>query len=204
MLIQHTSVRGFSIIAVTGALIIISLLTVTALQLAQDHLRRAVLSADYAVALQAAESALAAGECDLAVATRTPIRRNCPATVDAARVAALDPITLAGFVPGLCGQGTEAGLCWPLQGQSASKLADLIENGSRSVTVTTTKQRDGRSATPARYVIEPIPDALPGQWIQAGAERPPSLFRITAAGFGTNPQINVLLQTVFRPRANEP
>ncbi|SFP42689.1 Tfp pilus assembly protein PilX [Ralstonia sp. NFACC01] len=204
MLIQQTSVRGFSIIAVTGMLIIISLLTVTALQLVQDNLRRTGMSADYAIALHAAETAFGAAECELAVATGTPIRRNCPVTMDAARIAALDPVTLAGFVPGICGQGTEAGLCWPLQGQSASKLANLVQSGSRSVTLTTAAQRDGLSATPARYVIEPIPDALPGQWLQAGAGRPPSLFRITAAGFGINPQINVLLQTVFRPRANEP
>lgn len=204
MLSQQTRERGFSIIAVTGTLIIISLLMVTALQLVQDHIRRAVLSADYALAMHEAEAALTAAECELAIATRSPTPRRCNAAMDDARIAALNPVTLAGFNPGRCGEGAELGLCWPLQSQSAPKLAHLIESGANAVTLTTTAQRDGRSATPARYVIEPIPDGLPGQWIQAGAERAPSLFRITAAGFGVDLNVNVMLQTVYRPRAVEP
>lgn len=191
-------------IAVTGTVIIISLLMVTAWQLVQDHIRRAVLSADYALALRQAEAALAVAECELAIATDSPPPKNCNAAMDDARVAALNPATLAGFNPGRCGEGAELGLCWPLQGQSAPKLAQLIESDANAVTLTTTAQRDGRSAKPARYVIEPIPDALPGQWMQAGAERAPSLFRVTAAGFGVDHHVNVMLQTVYRPRAIEP
>ncbi|AQW31735.1 hypothetical protein B0B51_17375 (plasmid) [blood disease bacterium A2-HR MARDI] len=55
-----------------------------------------------------------------------------------------------------------------------------------------------------RYVIEPIPDALPGHWIHANATMAPRLFRITAAGFGNDPAIAVVLQTVFRPRLPQP
>lgn len=204
MLNQQPWERGFSIIAVTGTLIIISLLMVTALQLVQDHVRRTVLSADYALALHEAEAALAAAECELAIATRSPTPRSCNAAIDDARVAALNPATLAGFKPGRCGDGAELGLCWPLQGQSAPKLAHLIESDANAVTLTTTAQRDGRNAKPARYVIEPIPDALPGQWMQAGAARAPALFRVTAAGFGVDHHVNVMLQTVYRPRAVEP
>ena len=204
MLNRQERAYGFSIIAVTGTLIIISLLMVTALQLVQDHVRRAALSADYALALRGAEAALAAAECELAVATGTPTRNSCNVSLDDARMAALDPVTLAGFIPGRCGQGAEAGLCWPLQGQPVQALAGLLENGTSAVTVPTTAERDGRTPTSARYVIEPIPDALPGEWIRAGATRAPSLFRITAAGFGLDTQVNVMLQTVYRPRGVEP
>lgn len=204
MLSRRAKERGFSILAVTGTLIIISLLMVTVSQLVQDHVRRAVLSADYAIARHEAEVALAAAECELAVATGTPTRHECHVPQNDARIAALNPVTLAGFNPGQCGQGAELGLCWPLQGQPAQTLAKLLDDGKNAVPVPTTTERDGHKPTPARYVIEPIPDALPGQWIQAGATRAPSLFRITAAGFGVNPQVNVMLQTVFRPRAVEP
>lgn len=200
MLKRKTRERGLSSIAVTGALIIISLLMVTAFQLVQDHVRRSALSADYALALHAAEAALTAAECELAVATGTPVRNGCRMALDDARIVALNPITLAGFVAGRCGQGAEVGLCWPAQGQSVQDLAKLLESNRNAVTIPVTAERDGRIPAPARYVIEPIPDVLPGQWAQAGATHAPSLFRITAAGFGVDPQINVMLQTVYRPQ----
>nr|WP_311526647.1 pilus assembly protein PilZ [uncultured Ralstonia sp.] len=192
-------------IAVVGTLIVMSLLMVTALQLVQDHRRRATLAADHALALQEAETALAAAECGLALATGTPIHNDCRATPDDARIAALNPITLAGFVSGRCGQNAELGLCWPTPGQSVRALAKLLDDDTNSVVLPIVTQRNGRSpALGARYVIEPIPDALPGQWVQAGAARGPSLFRITAAGFGGDKQVNVMLQTVYRPKGIKP
>ena len=73
MLNRQEKAYGFSIIAVTGTLIIISLLMVTALQLVQDHVRRAALSADYALALRGAEAALAAAECDPNILAISPL-----------------------------------------------------------------------------------------------------------------------------------
>lgn len=214
MLIPQQNERGFSMITVVGSLIIISLLMVTALQLTQDHRRRATLSDEYALALYEAETALAAAECQIAIATGTPSRDDCDVTLSDARIAALDPVTLAGFIPGDCGQGATRGLCWPRQHESASALADLVKSDAYAVTLTPSDARGGRKTTPARYVIEPIPDALPSQWIQAGAPLMPSLFRITAVGFAaasvdaggakTDSQVNVMLQTVYRPRVDEP
>jgi len=214
MLSLQAKNRGFSMIAVVGTLIIISLLMVTALQLVQDHRRRATLAADYALALSEAEAALSAAECQIAVATGTPIHSDCRATLGEVRIAALNPITLAGFTQGRCGQGVELGLCWPMQDQSVQALANLVKSEAHAVTLTSTDTRGGRKTTPARYVIEPIPDALPGQWLQAGEPRMPTLFRITAVGFAaenvdawgtkTDSQVNVMLQTVYRPRVDEP
>ena len=188
MLITQAQARGFSIIVVTGALAMIGLVTMAAWPLVQDHSRRAALSADRALALSEAERALDAAECEIAIATGTPPRRGCAGVRDAARAAALNPITLAGFRPGQCGDA----LCSPLTGQTAQGLSDLLAETWRE------------PAQPARYVIEPIPDALPGEWAQAGTARAPSLFRITAVGFGLTEKVTVMLQSVYRPQADEP
>jgi len=193
--------RGFSIIAVTGALVIIGLLMMAALQLVQDHRRRATLSADRALALHEAEVALAAAECAIAVGAGTPHGDDCKATPNAARIPALDPITLASFVPGHC----TPGLCWPLPGQTVQSLARLLTDDPQAVMVPAADPDNWRRPSQrARYVIEPIPDALPGQWMQAGTVRAPALFRITAVGFGSDERVNVMLQTVYRPRVTEP
>lgn len=199
MLRPKTNDRGFSIFAVTGALIIIGLLMMAALDLVQDHRRRATLSADHALAMQEADAALAVAECELAVATGTPAHGDCRATPNAARIAALNPVTLAGFVRGSC---QPHGLCWPLAGQTAPALANLASTtGHTSAeevsSTTTTESRQPKHR--ARYIIEPIPDTQPRQWVHAGTAPYPVLFRVTAVGFGTDEDVKVMLQTVYRP-----
>ena len=215
MLTRQARVSGFSIIAVTGALTIIGLLTMAAWSLVQDHSRRAALSADHTLALSEAERALEAAECEIAIATNTPhSNQNCHAKPDPARVAALNPVTLSGFTPGKCGsEAPVRGLCWPSQNESATALAGLVKSTAHAVPLDPANARGGRNTTPPRYIIEPIPDALPGQWIHASAPRAPSLFRITAVGFGStsvnsggkpaDALVNVMLQTVYRPRVVE-
>ncbi len=205
MLIAPTNARGFSIIAVTGALTIIGLLMMAAWPIAQDHSRRAALSADRAIAMHQAERALDAAECEIAMATGTPHPRPCVGAPDAERAAALDPITLAGFSPGQCGQSaaTQA-LCWPLPNQPLQALSKLLAPDTNAKALDPVPDAWRASAHPPRYVIEPIPDALPGQWMHAGAARAPSLFRITAVGFGQSEKVNVMLQAIYRPQAVQP
>ena len=206
MLILQTRDRGFSMIAVTGALIIIGLLMMAALRLVLDHTRRASLFADHALAQQDAEAALIAAECRIAVATGTPPPDNCGTVHAEEDVAVIDPLTLSGFVPGHCGQGAALGLCWPIDGQSAQSMSGLLADNPEGPALFARVQTSARTspALAARYVIEPIPDVLPGHWIQAGSPRTPSLFRITAAGFGTDREVNVMLQTIYRPRVATP
>jgi Tfp pilus assembly protein PilX len=197
--------RGFSLVIVMAAVTLLGLLTMAALHLALDQRRRAGLTIDHALAKQAAEKALADAECELSVATGTPSAAPCTARPSPERIAALNPVTLSGFVAGTCGEGVARGLCQPLTGQSLWALATLLEATSHGVEVDTGSAVGARHpAHRARYVIEPIPDARPGQWIQAGAAPQPRLFRITAAGFGADPEVSVVLQTVFRPGASSP
>lgn len=151
MLSRHAKAHGFSMIAVVGPLLIIGLLMLTALHLSQDHLRRATLAADRAVALREAESALTAAECEIAIATDTPYRsEDCRAAPDAARIAALNPVTLSGFAPGACGEGAArgcAGLCRvspPLRSRNWLE-ATLTRSRSRRAM----PSRGGRHSPPA-------------------------------------------------------
>jgi Tfp pilus assembly protein PilX len=207
VLTSQTHDRGFSIILVIGALSTISLLMVAALHLVQDHRRRSSLFADHALALQEAEAALAVAECELALATDTPSLGDCTPAPSAARITALNPINLAGFVRGHCGQDTpRRGLCWPAEGLSAQALAGLAGTTSSNAvplprTTTVSPRQPMRNA---RYIIEPIPDTQVGQWVDAGTPPSPWLFRITAVGFSADEHVNVLLQTVYRPRAIQP
>lgn len=204
---RQVHARGFSIIAVVGTLIIMGLLMVSALQVVQDHRRRATLSADHALALSEAEAALATAECRLAFATGTPSRGDCPAISNPARDTTLDPVTLAGFVAvGTCGNDDlTRWLCIPRAGQTAQELAKLLQPTTLAAELPEVAAMEGRiPAHHARYVIEPIPDVQPGQWMHAGTASAPHLFRITAAGFGTNDDVNVLLQVVYRPRVAQP
>jgi len=205
MLSRCARTSGFSMIAVTGALIIIGLLMVGALHLVLDHNRRAALSADRALAMHEAEAALAAAECEIAIATDTPGREGCQAELDAARIAALDPVTLAGFARHQCGKNSASrGLCWPQDGESVETLSELTLNERNAISLLPTDSPWRQPAHRARYVIEPIRDALSGQWVHANASRIPVLFRITAVGFGADEAVYVKLQTVYRPRGTEP
>ena len=206
MLNRRGGTSGFSMIAVTSALIVIGLLMVGALHLVLDHNRRAALSADHALAMHEAERALTAAECELGIATGTPGIEDCHDEVGTARIAALDPVTLAGFVPQQCGQDSaRRGLCWPEEGDSVETLSGLRLDERNAIPLPPPADDSWRQpAHPARYVIEPIRDALPGQWIHANASRAPVLFRITAVGFGTDEAVHVKLQTVYRPRGTQP
>lgn len=204
MLNPRVNRSGFSMIAVTGAVIIMGLLMMGALHLVLDHNRRAALSADHALAMHEAERALTAAECEIAIATDTPHREGCHTEPAAARIAALNPVSLAGFVPQQCGKETaNRGLCWPQEGQSAETLSGLLFDERNAIPLPPPRDSWRQPAHRARYVIEPISDAVPGQWIHANASRAPVLFRITAVGFGADEAVNVRLQTIFRPQGTE-
>lgn len=124
--------RGFMLVFVMTATVLLGLLTMAAFHLVLDHRRRTSLSIDHALAMRAAEAALAAAECELSAATATPASPACTAAPSPGRIDALDPGTLAGFVAGACGSGPARGLCRPLPGQSLwtdSRLLDTTTDG---------------------------------------------------------------------------
>ncbi|WP_296227891.1 pilus assembly PilX family protein [Ralstonia sp. UBA689] len=200
-----TQARGFSLVIVVTAVALFGLLTMAAFHLMLDQRRRVSLTADHALAKHSAEFALAEAECELSVATDTPATPGCATIPPQDRIAALDPVSLRGFVAGACGSGIALGLCQPLPGQSILALAGLLDETTFGVPIEAppiTPDSERVPALDARYVIEPIPDRWSGQPAQADEMPQPRLFRITAAGFGADPAVNVILQTVFRPRVS--
>ena len=201
MLSDSAKARGFSMMVVMPAVALLGLLTMATFHLVLDQRHRTSLTADRALAKYAAEMALNAAECELSVATETPTKRECMAALPRERIAALDPVSRRGFLPGTCGSGISLGLCQPQAGQSLWTLARLLDTTTLAVEMDTrvpdTERIAGRAA---RYVIEPIPDRWPGQAMHSDGTPPPWLYRITAAGFGADPTVSVVLQTVFRPR----
>lgn len=197
--------RGFSLVFVMTAVALLGLLTMAAFHLMLDLRHRVSLTADRALAKHSAEFALVKAECELSVATDTPVAPDCTTTLLLDRIAALDPVSLRSFVAGTCGSGISLGLCQPLPGQSVLALAGLLDETTFGVPIKAppiTPDTERLPALDARYVIEPIPDRWPGQVIQADEMPQPWLFRITAAGFGADPAVGVVLQTVFRPRVS--
>jgi Tfp pilus assembly protein PilX len=160
---------------------------------------RAVLNAqrtghaarERALALAAAEAALADAERELEAA----------AYGTGARAALLR--SGAGFLPGCAGSATPAaGLCaWA--DPPAWQVVDLAHDSARTVaygSYTGAAIVTGGDATCCRprYLIEMVPLVNAGAAADATAAR---AYRITAVGFGGTPEVQVVLQTVYRAGA---
>lgn len=201
MLSDSAKAGGFSMMVVMPAMALLGLLTMATFHLVLDQRHRTSLTADRALAKYGAEMALNAAECELSVATETPTNLQCMAALPRERIAALDPVLRRGFLVGTCGNDGSLGLCQPQPDQSLWTLARLLDATTHAVEIDArlpgTQRIAGRTA---RYVIEPIPDRWPGQTQHSDDTPPPWLYRITAAGFGADPAVSVVLQTVFRPR----
>ena len=201
MLSERTKARGFSMMIVMPAVALLSLLTMGTFHLVLDQRHRTSLIADRALAKYAAEMAVIAAECELSIATETPTNLECMAAVPPERIAALDPVSGRGLLAGTCGSGVSLGLCQPQPGQSLWTLARLLDTATLAVEIDArlpgSKRNAGRTA---RYIIERIPDRWPGQAAHNEETTVPRLYRITAAGFGTDPAVSIVLQTVFRPK----
>lgn len=188
-------------IIVMAAAALLGLLTMATFHLVIDQRHHTSLTADRALAKYAAEVALNAAECELSVATETPTNLECVAALPQERITALDPVSRRGFSPGACGSGAARGLCQPQPGESLWSLAQLLETPTLAIEIDAHLPGSERIAgRAARYVIEPIPDRWPGQAMQPDGTSSSWLYRITAAGFGADPAVSVVLQTVFRPR----
>lgn len=194
--------RGVSLIAVMVVMLVASLLGLLAMQLSMLGERGARNDRDIQIALQSAEAALADAEYDM----RGPGTATRMSTFTAAN--RMD--FLAGC--GTAGDGHRKGLCLPSDAGKPVWLAvDFTDSGSsaRSAAFGDFTQRafdaassgDGLGLKPARkprYIIEVLPDADAGQFLdaQTGASR--AVYRITAMGFGPRPDLQAVVQMIYR------
>lgn len=182
--------RGVSLIVVLLILVAVTLLGVGAVQISIMGERGARNDRDIQVAWQSAEAALIDAEAEMIDPAST--RRNL-----------FDGKAQTGFTAG-CGTGATAmGLCEAVATgtKPAWLLVDFTSTNSSATTVALGQftgrsyQAAGLGIQPAqmpRYVIELIPDPL------GDASDPSYVYRVTGMGFGPRPQIQAVIQMVYR------
>ena len=189
--------RGVSLVIVMIVLTIVSLLGVAGIQISTLSERGARNDRDQQVAWQAAEAALLDAEYDMfdaTISTRSPTFLNGDTTA---------------FLAGCANSGSNKGLCALV---SAGKPAWLtVDFNAVSAAASTTGFGDftGRTfnagsqgiqpAKAPRYVIEPIRDRTGGSDSRnLSTQTPKYVYRVTAIGFGPRPDIQAVVQMIFR------
>ena len=186
--------RGFSLITTLILLVVVTILGVGSAQMVLQAEKSTRFERDSQIAFQSAEAALLDAEFDI----RGPnISTN-------QRTATFVTGSVVGFVDG-CGTGVAKGLCSPsAAGQKPAWYnVDFQDESTNAVTV---KFGDftGRSLSTGtsgirpellpHYIIEVIPDPTPG----SNASTKPTLYRVTAMGFGPRRSTQAVVQMIFR------
>lgn len=193
-LVRHQ--KGISLIVALIMMIAISLLGVSAAQIAMQSEKSSRGDRDRQIAMQAAESALKDAEMDI---------RGSPDPESRSDKFSTYPLE-EDFIEG-CGAGLanrSLGLCKP-----SSDLANPVwikvdfsdsgDNSTRSVPFgrfTGQKMQIGTSMLPSqlpRYIIENVPFQAPPM----NADQVATVYRITAIGFGVKPTTQVVLQSFY-------
>jgi Tfp pilus assembly protein PilX len=183
--------RGAALVVALCVMLVLLLVGASAARSALDAEKAARGERDRQIALQAAEAALADAERDIDGA-------GAPGS---ARAAMFAPGSAAGFVEG-CGNGADnLGLCRRVAGSGAPAWQKARLAGSDGSTpygrFTGAGMPVGSGTLPARlprYVIELMPLVRAGE--DAG-QRSGNFYRITAMGFGANPDTRVVLQAYY-------
>ena len=187
--------RGFSLITTLILLVVVTILGVGAAQMVLQSEKSTRYERDSQIAFQAAEAALLDAEFDI----------RGPNTSANQRVASFVTGSAVGFVDG-CGTGsTQRGLCAPsAAGQKPVWYQVNFQNESSSAQTVKFGEFTGRSLSTGtsgirpeispRYIIEVIPDPTPG----SNATTKPTLYRVTAMGFGPRKSTQAVAQMIFR------
>ena len=186
--------KGFSLITTLILLVVTTILGVGAAQLVLQSEKSTRFERDTQIAYQGAEAALLDAEFDI----RGP---NASASQ---RLASFVTGSLVGFVDA-CGTGTQRGLCTPsavgekpvwyvVDFQNETSGAKTAKFGEFTGRTLSTGTSGIRPALLPRYIIEVIPDPTPG----SNASTKPTLYRVTAMGFGPRKSTQVVAQMIFR------
>jgi type IV pilus assembly protein PilX len=179
----RTGQRGAALVTVLLVLLVVEILGVAAVQMALMGERSARSHRDAEVAWQAAEAALADAELDM---TQT-------------RAALFDGSNAAAFAVGCGTSRATKGLCANADSEKPAWLAvDFTDPSGPSAAYgeltgrTFNAGSSGvRPALAPRYVIELVPDT-------SGTPGSNFVYRVTAIGFGPRPDIQAVLQMVYR------
>ena len=188
--------HGFSLITTLILLVVVTVLGIGASQIALLAEKTTRFERDAQIAFQAAEAALIDAEFDI----------RGPNTSANQRLSTFVTGSTVAFPEG-CGTGVARGLCFPAaSGQKPVWYASTVDFTDDTSSATTVKFGDftGRTLSTGssgirpeilpHYIIEIIPDPTPG--LNASAK--PTLYRVTAMGFGPRKSTQAVLQMIFR------
>ncbi|MFM9922644.1 pilus assembly protein [Variovorax sp. H27-G14] len=191
--------QGFSLIVVLMLLVVVTVLGVAAAQVSLVNERSARNDRDTELAFQAAEAALSDAESDVLGPNDSVRQRLC----------LFNHRDVTAFVAGCGGAGENQGLCAPGEPGTdpAWMTADFAADGPRSVAYGAfTGQTYAATARAPRYIVEAVRSRGTGQGDalqNASAQGPGYVFRVTAIGFGTREETQVVLQTnLYKPAAS--
>lgn len=187
--------QGLSLVVVMILLVIVSMLGISGAQLSMMTERGARNDRDMQMAWQGAEAGLMDAEFDM----------RGPGT--ATRASLFDADNAVAFPAGACGSsGTSKGLCDPgeLIGKPLWLTTDLSDDDAP---VTQYGSFTGRSfpsgsqallpAKKPRYIIEILPDRQ-AYGDASGSREKKYVYRATSMGFGNRPDLQAVVQMVFR------
>lgn len=183
--------RGLTLLMALFVLLVVSLLSLATARIAFDGARAAAAERDRQLAFQAAEAGLADAERDIAGGANPASLRALMFHDDGAM----------GFESG-CGRGPDnIGLC--AFDSAAPPAWQTVATSSTAVYGTFTGAifpwGGPLPLAPPRYVIERLPLVRAGE-DASGGPHGPGVFRITAFGYGAQPDTLVVLQSVYRKR----
>jgi len=197
---RHRERRGATLVVVLLILLVVLLFGASSAQTALQGARMERNERDRRIAFEAAEAALLDAEMDIEA---SPDAR-------ATRSALFSRYSALGFPAeaGTCGSGagnSSLGLCRPAaEGAPAVwRSVDFADGAADTVRSVAYGQFTGQRFLPGagalpvrapRYIIELLPDQRQGE----SAERKTYLYRITAVGYGANPNTQVALQSIYR------
>lgn len=197
-LARTSNQRGASLIMVMIVLTIVSMLGVAGIQISMMSERGARNDRDLQIAWQSAEAALIDAEFDI-YGPGASTRRSTFTVGD-----------ISVFASGCGLNGTAvSGLCTlATTGKPAWLTVDFTATGAAART-TQFGDFTGRTfaaggagiqpAKPPRYVIEPLRDYVGGgNSRDLSATNPNFVYRVTSMGFGPRPEIQALVQMVYR------
>ena len=186
--------NGFSLITTLILLVVVTILGVGAAQMVLQAEKATRYERDSQIAFQAAEAALLDAEFDI----------RGPNTSASKRVDSFVTGSVVGFVDG-CGTGAQLGLCYPsaagskpvwysVDFQDESSGAKTVKFGDFTGRTLSTGTTGIRPEILPHYIIEVIPDPTPG----SNATTKPTLYRVTAMGFGPRKSTQAVVQMIFR------
>ena len=187
--------KGFSLITTMILLVVVTILGIGAAQIVLQSEKSTRYGRDFQIAFQAAEAALLDAEFDI---------RGPNLSSKARTTSTFAAGSAMGFVDG-CGTGDQRGLCTPsaagqkpiwyqVNFQDISDGAHTVRFGEFTGRMFSTGDSGIRPEIAPRYIIEIIQDPTPG----GNASSRPTLYRVTAMGFGPRKSTQAVTQMILR------